>query len=90
MDYDDEVVNGLKSGSLTAYSFLLDKIDKIEITPAQLALDPCTGSTVITDITTGEIKAMVSYPGYDNNKLANGVDALQQCHAGTKSTRFYI
>lgn len=75
VDYDDEVVNGLKSGSLTAYSFLLDKIDKIEITPAQLALDPCTGSTVITDITTGEIKAMVSYPGYDNNKLANGVDA---------------
>ena len=71
VDYDDEVVNGLKSGSLTAYSFLLDKIDKIEITPAQLALDPCTGSTVITDITTGEIKAMVSYPGYDNNKMAN-------------------
>ena len=75
VDYDDDIVSGLKSGSITAYSFLIDKINNIEITPAQLALDPCTGSTVITDVNTGEIKALVSYPGYDNNKLANGVDA---------------
>ncbi len=44
-----------------------------EITPAQLALDPCTGSCVITDVNTGEVRALVSYPGYDNNMLANGV-----------------
>lgn len=75
VDYDDDIVSGLKSGATTAYSFLMDKINNIEITPAQLALDPCTGSTVITDVNTGEIKALVSYPGYDNNKLANGVDA---------------
>lgn len=75
VDYDDDIVSGLKSGAITAYSFLMDKINNIEITPAQLALDPCTGSTVITDVNTGEIKALVSYPGYDNNKLANGVDA---------------
>lgn len=75
LDYDDTTVNGLKSGSLSAYSFLMDKINNIEITPAQLALDPCTGSCVITDVNTGEIKALVSYPGYDNNRLANGVDA---------------
>ena len=75
VDYDDDIVSGLKSGATTAYSFLMDKINNIEITPAQLALDPCTGSKVITDVNTGEIKALVSYPGYDNNKLANGVDA---------------
>ena len=33
------------------------------------------GSTVITDVNTGAVKALVSYPGYDNNRLANGVDA---------------
>ncbi len=55
--------------------FLMDKINNIEITPAQLALDPCTGSCVITDVKTGQLKALVSYPGYDNNKLANTVDA---------------
>ena len=54
---------------------MLDKINNIEITPAQVALDPCTGSCVITDVKTGEIKALVSYPGYDNNKFSNGVDA---------------
>lgn len=75
LDYDDNVVNGLADGSITPYNFLLDKINNIEITPAQLALDPCTGSCIITDVKTGEVRALVSYPGYDNNRLANGVDA---------------
>ena len=75
LDYDDTVYQQLKNGSLSPYNFLVDKINNIEITPAQLALDPCTGSTVITDVNTGEVKALVSYPGYDNNRLANGVDA---------------
>lgn len=75
LDYDDDTYTRISNGSINAYSFLLEKINNIEITPAQLALDPCTGSCVITDVNTGEIKALVSYPGYDNNKLANGVDA---------------
>lgn len=75
LDYDDATVNNIANGSISPYAFLMDKINNIEITPAQLALDPCTGSCVITDINTGQIKAMVSYPGYDNNKLANTVDA---------------
>ena len=52
-----------------------EKIKNLEITPAQLALDPCSGSCVISDPNTGNILALVSYPGYDNNKLANTVDA---------------
>ena len=57
-----------------AYLFLIDKIRNIELTPAQLALDPCTAGVVITDSNTGEVKALVSYPGYDNNRLANVMD----------------
>lgn len=75
LDYDESTYQKIKNGSISPYGFLLDKINNIEITPAQLALDPCTGSTILTDVNTGEIKAIVSYPGYDNNKLANGVDA---------------
>ncbi len=75
LDYDDDTYARIANGSITPSSFILDKINNIEITPAQLALDPCTGSCIITDVNTGEIKAMVSYPGYDNNRLANGVDA---------------
>lgn len=62
------------NGDNYAYEFLMRKIDAIEITPAQLALDPCTAGCVITDVKTGEVRALVSYPGYDNNKLAGSMD----------------
>lgn len=70
----DKDYNGLYTDQTSAYSFMYKKIKKIEITPAQLALDPCSGSVIITDPDTGEVRAMVSYPSYDNNKLANGID----------------
>ena len=57
-----------------AFPFFIDKISRIEITPAQLALDPCSAGAVVTDVNTGEVRALVSYPGYDNNRLANSMD----------------
>lgn len=75
LPYDEDEIAGLDSGSITAVSFLKEKIRTLAITPAQLALDPCSGSCVVTDTDTGEILAMVSYPGYDSNRLANTVDA---------------
>ena len=72
---DDATYNALASGSLRAYDFMIQKIRSLEITPAQLALDPCSGSVVITDPRTGETLACVTYPGYDNNRLANNLDA---------------
>lgn len=53
----------------TAYNFLINRILDIDITPAQLALDPCMGSVVVTDVNTGAVKALVTYPGYDNNRI---------------------
>ncbi len=72
---NNEDFNNLKNGSLKAFDFLREKIRLLEITPAQLALDPCTGSSVVLDPETGEVLACVSYPGYDTNKLANVVDS---------------
>ncbi len=63
------------AGKLDAYQFMKNRIDNLDITPAQLALDPCNASVVITDVNTGDVLALVSYPGYDNNKMANSVDA---------------
>lgn len=63
------------SGAESAFTFITNRISNLDITPAQLALDPCTGSMVITDVNNGDVLALVSYPGYDNNKMANGVDA---------------
>jgi len=65
----------LEKGLTSAYTFLVQKIKKLEITPGQLGLEPCSGSIVITDVNTGKVKAMVTYPSYDNNKMANKVDA---------------
>ena len=62
------------SGGLDAYTFMYRKIASLEITPAQLALAPCSASAVITDTTSGDVLACVSYPGYDNNRLTNNMD----------------
>lgn len=55
-----------------AYSFLLKKLSTLEITPAQLALSPCNAGVVVTNDKTGEVLALVSYPGYDNNRIGDG------------------
>ncbi len=73
--YNAKEYERLEVGLMSAYSFLTGKIKKLEITPGQLGLEPCSGSLVITDVNTGDVKAMVTYPSYDNNKMANRVDA---------------
>ena len=65
----------LVSGTITPYELMTGCIKNLQITPAQLALDPCTGSSVVTDPDTGEVLAMVTYPGFDDNMMANSVDA---------------
>lgn len=62
------------SGTMTSYSFLLYLIENLYITPAQLALDPYSASCVITNMS-GEVLALVTYPSYDNNRLANSIDS---------------
>ena len=81
MLYEQKVIYGsgderaaVESGEQSAYDFMINKIANIEITPAQLALDPCSGSCVITS-TNGDLLALVTYPGYDVNMLANSIDA---------------
>ena len=58
----------------SAYEFLKKKIAGLELTPAQMALEPCTASVVVTDVHTGKVLALVSYPGYDNNRLSGTMD----------------
>lgn len=74
LEKNDEDYAALSNGTMTAYDFIRSKIYKLEITPAQLALEPCTGSAVIVDPEDGDVLACVTYPGYDNNKLANNMD----------------
>lgn len=72
---DEAAYNGLNNRSVNPYTWLCQKIENLEITPGQLALEPCTGSAVVSDPNTGEVLACVSYPGYDNNRLSNTMDS---------------
>lgn len=76
LEYDENAYNQLASGnSGYAYNFILQQIKDMKITPAQVALDPCSASVVITDVNSGQVLALVTYPSYDNNKLSGSVDA---------------
>ena len=75
LEYDETQYQNLARGAVTAYDFIRGKIQTLELTPGQLGLEPCTGSVVVTDVNSGEVLACVSYPGYDNNRLANTMDS---------------
>ena len=70
----DEEKEKYTSGRVTPYSFIIYLIENLYLTPAQLALDPYSASVVITNVD-GEVLALVSYPSYDNNRLANNIDS---------------
>lgn len=70
----EEEKNKFLEGRTTPYDFMLYLIENLYITPGQLALDPYSASCVITS-TDGEVLALVSYPSFDNNRLANSIDS---------------
>ncbi len=75
LDASDNQYERLASGKISAYDFVRAKIQNLEITAGQLALEPCTGSLVMTDSNSGQVLACVSYPGYDNGRVANDNDS---------------
>lgn len=54
---------------------MMEQIKEIKITPAQIALTPCSASCTIVDPKTGNVLAMVSYPSYDNNIFSGSIDS---------------
>ena len=79
--YDESELARLSQGDEDyAFQFLISKIRNIEITPAQLALDPCTASCVVTNVRTGEVLALVTYPSYDSNRISDS-EYLNQLNA---------
>ena len=90
LKYDEAQYQALLSGATGPYDFIRGKIQTLDITPGQLALEPCTGSFVMTDTKTGQVLACVSYPGYDNNRLANTMDSAYYNKLVTDNARpFY-
>ena len=71
---DTRIYQGLLNGSEDPFLWAFGMIESLTITPGQLGLEPSTGGIVVSDPRTGEVLASVSYPGYDNNRLANELD----------------
>ncbi|RRD94020.1 hypothetical protein EII17_10190 [Clostridiales bacterium COT073_COT-073] len=74
VEVDEATYNAVKSGRMSGLNFMKKLIAELKLMPAQVALDPCTGAVTVTDVHTGEVLAMVSYPSYDNNRLVNQFD----------------
>lgn len=85
MLYEEDLIHNtdgsreaVMNGSLSLMNCLIRKIQEDEITPADLNLDPCSGSVVMTDCSSGEILAIVSYPSYDPNLFISSVTYYNQ------------
>ena len=87
---DDDVFEDYQLQKISSFELMIGKIHSLEITPAMLALTPCSGSAVIVDPNNGETLVCVTYPGYDNNRLANTMDvAYYNKLAQDESRPFY-
>lgn len=75
LDFEDGMYSKLKNGTISAFDFMYKQIESLKITPAQIALTPCSSSCTLVDPSTGKIIAMVSYPSYDNNIFSGSIDS---------------
>ena len=86
---EEDQYNGLLNGTVKPFEWLYNKIESLQITPGQLGMEPCSGGLVVTDPNTGDVLACVSYPGYDNNRLANTMDSAYYNQLATGTARTF-
>lgn len=72
--YTESEYTAISQGA-SPYDYLIGQIKSLNITPAMLALDPCSGAVVLEDAGSGEIIAMVTYPSYDINNFSGSIDS---------------
>lgn len=81
---DQETIEKLETKRLSPLDFMKKIILEVKLTPQQLALDPSTGAIVVTDVHTGDVLALVSYPSYDNNRISDYAYYQSQLEDPTK------
>jgi len=74
LPFDANAYNSLSKGSISSFDFIMSQIKALKITPAMLALEPCSASVTLVEPNTGNVIAMVSYPSYDNNAFSGSID----------------
>ncbi len=71
---DEEYINSVRSGSKSPLTVVIEKLRTLDLRPYETGIDPCTGSVVVSQVDSGEVLALVTYPSYDNNRLVNTFD----------------
>lgn len=72
------IYSQFESGSLSPLETIIQNIEQDYLTPSDIHLDPCSGSVVISDPSSGEVLAMASYPSYDPNRFIHEDDYFYQ------------
>ena len=73
-DPDGSVIETLTRNPNRALDILVQAIERRELTPQLLNIDPATGSLIMLCTHTSEVLAAVTYPTFDNNRLVNNFD----------------
>ena len=69
------------------YTYFIRLVRDMILKPSDLALDPYAGSIVVTDVKTGKLKTLVTYPSYDNNLIYNKKVMNSFSHSMIKSLK---
>lgn len=70
----DDYYNSLSNWTLSASDFIRTAMNNKLLTPGTLGIAPSSGAAVLEDPNNGQLLALVSYPGYDTNKLSGNMD----------------
>ena len=69
--FTPEEKQAVENGTLSPGGFVVQKLKSGEMSPSDTALDPCTASVVVSEVDSGQVLSLVTYPSFDNNKLVN-------------------
>ncbi|MDD6789090.1 MAG: penicillin-binding transpeptidase domain-containing protein [Lachnospira sp.] len=71
----DGYYSQLASGAINPLDYFETALTRRIITPGEIGLIVCSGSATVVDPSNGQLLALVSYPGYDNNRLSGTIDS---------------
>ncbi len=66
-----EELEAIQSGAIAPSTCIIRKLENGEMSPSDTGLDPSTGSVVVSEVDSGKVLALVTYPSFDNNQLVN-------------------
>lgn len=75
LDKNDSLYTSLSAGTISNMDYITSALSQKIITPGTLGITPSSGGAVVEDPNNGQILALVSYPGYDNNKFSGSIDS---------------